>query len=89
MANSMVHNSFIFDIKLVGRCKKDFLHKFYIKYEAIMNHCVGHSPMKHIDVDELFNKRVIICELESSLNDDDTIDASVVSERETEAYIIS
>ena len=45
--------------------------------------------MKTIGVDELFNKRVIIRELESSLNDDDAIDASVVSERETEAYIIS
>ena len=34
--------------------------------------------MKHIDVDELFNRRVITSELESSLIDDDVIDASVV-----------
>ena len=36
--------------------------------------------MKPIYVDELFNRKVIINELESSLNDDDAIDASVVPE---------
>ena len=35
--------------------------------------------MKPIDVDELFNRRVIISKLESSLNDDDSIDAAVVT----------
>ena len=32
--------------------------------------------MKPIGVDEFFNKTVIINELEASLNDDETIDAS-------------
>ena len=41
--------------------------------------------MKPIDVDKFFNIRFIISELESSLNDDGTIGASVVPERETEA----
>ena len=44
---------------------------------------VGHSLIKTIDVDELFNRRDIIRELESSLNHDDVIDASVVSEGKT------
>ena len=39
--------------------------------------------MKPIDVDELFNRRVIISQLEYILNDDDTIDTSVVPEVET------
>ena len=45
--------------------------------------------MKPIDVDELLNIRVIIRELESSLNDDDTIGASVVIEDETEASVVA
>ena len=44
--------------------------------------------MKPIDVDEIFNIRVIISELESSLNDDDTIDSSVVTEGEIEASVL-
>ena len=47
------------------------------------NHCVGHLLIKTIGVDELSNRRVIIRELGSSLNDDDAIDASVVAEGET------
>ena len=49
-------------------------HKFYIKDKTLTNHWVRHSLMEPIDVDELFNRRVIISELEASLNDDDTID---------------
>ena len=44
------------------------------------NHWVGHQLIKPINVDKFFNRRVIIRELGSSLNDDDTIDASVVAE---------
>ena len=45
--------------------------------------------MKPIYVDELFNRRVIICELGYSLNDDDAIDASVVAKHETEASVVA
>ena len=45
--------------------------------------------MKPIDVDELFNRRVIISELESSLNDDDAIESSVVPEGKTEASFVA
>ena len=38
------------------------------------NHWVGHSLIKPIGVDELFIGRVVICEFESILNDDDDID---------------
>ena len=44
------------------------------------NHWVAHSIMKHIYVDEIFNRKVIIRELGSSLNDDKKIDSSVVEE---------
>ena len=47
------------------------------------NHWVVHSLIKPIYFDELFNRRVVIRELESSLNDDDSIDASLVVEGET------
>ena len=55
-------------------------HKFYIKYKSTINHWIGHSIIKPIDANELFNRRVIISELEYSLNDDDTIGASVLTE---------
>ena len=55
-----------------------YSHKFYIKYEAHTKHWVGLSLIQHIDADELFNRRVIISELESILNYYDTIDSSVV-----------
>ena len=45
--------------------------------------------MKHIDVNEFFNITSIISELESSLNDDDAIDSSVVTEGETEASVVA
>ena len=48
------------------------------------NHWVGHSLMKAIDVDEFFNRRVVISELRYSLNDGDAIDVSVVAEVEKE-----
>ena len=41
---------------------------------------VGHSEMKPIDVDEFFDGKSIINELESSLNGDDWIEAAVVAE---------
>ena len=53
---------------------------FYIKYKAPTNHWAGHSLMIPIDIDKLFNIMVTTSELEYSLNDDDTIDASVVLE---------
>ena len=37
------------------------------------NHWIRHALMNPIDVDELFNIRVIICEFESSLNYDGAI----------------
>ena len=58
-------------------------HKFNIKDKSFTNHWVGHSLVKPIDVDELFNIRVIISELESSLGDDSAIDTSVVPEVKT------
>ena len=56
---------------------------FFIKDKAMKNHCVGHLLIKTIGVDELSNRRVIIRELGSSLNDDDAIDASVITEGQT------
>ena len=43
--------------------------------------------MKPIDVDEFFNRRVIIYELGSSLSYDDAIDESVFTEVEKEASV--
>ena len=40
--------------------------------------------MKPMDVDEFFNIRVIISELDALLNDDDVIDASGITEVQTE-----
>ena len=40
--------------------------------------------MKPIDVDEFFNRRVIIIELEASLNDDDEIEAPGITEEQIE-----
>ena len=37
-----------------------------------------------MDVDELFNIRVIISEFEARLNDDDSIDASQITDFQTE-----
>ena len=45
--------------------------------------------MKPIDVDELFNRRVIISELESSFNDNEEIDAPVFPEGEPEAPVVA
>ena len=55
-------------------------HKFYTKDKDITNHWVGHSKMKPIDDDKLFNRKVIIDELESDLNDYDKTEASSVTE---------
>ena len=46
---------------------------FDIKYKDMTNHWVGHSLMKPIDVDKLFNRRFIMHEFESSLNDDEKL----------------
>ena len=45
--------------------------------------------MKPVDVDEILNRRIIISELGSSLNNDDAIYASVVTKAETEASAVS
>ena len=63
--------------------------KFYIKNKTSTNDWVGSSPMKHIDVDELFNRRVIISELAYNLNDDDAIDSYVVQKGETESLVVA
>ena len=60
-------------------------HKFYIKDKDMEKHWVGNSLIETIDVGEFFNIRVIILELESILNNNDAIDASVVAEYRTEA----
>ena len=44
-------------------------------------HSVGHSKIKPLDVDKLFNRKVVINELESSLNINDQTEASVVAEK--------
>ena len=58
--------------------------KFYIKDKTHTNHWFVHSLMKTIDVDELFNRRFIISEVESSLNDDDQIESPGITEVQTE-----
>ena len=67
-------------------------HNFYRKDKAMINHRVGNSLMKPIYIDKLFNKRVIIYGLGSSLNDDNAIDTSTVAEGEKktqeEEYVI-
>ena len=45
--------------------------------------------MKPMDIDELFNRRVVISELEACLNDDDAIDASGITEGQTETEIVA
>ena len=45
--------------------------------------------MKHSDVDELFIRRFIIHELESSLNDGEVIDTLFVAEGKTETSVVS
>ena len=53
------------------------------------NHWVGHLLIKSTDVDEFFNIRVIIHELEYSLNGDYAINTSVETEGETESSIVA
>ena len=45
--------------------------------------------MKLIDVDEFFNRGVIISELEASLNNDDKIYASRITEVQTETSVVA
>ena len=40
--------------------------------------------MKPMDVDEFLNRRVIVSELEESLNNDDTIESSGITDVQTE-----
>ena len=63
--------------------------KFYIKNKTSTNDWVGSSPMKHIDVDELFNRRVIISGLEASFNDDKAIEVSGITQGQTETEVVA
>ena len=64
-------------------------HKFYLNGKKPKSHWVGKPLMKLMDVDELFNIRVIICSLEERLNDDNAIDASGITEGQTETSVIA
>ena len=64
-------------------------HQFYLKDKTPKNYWVGNSLIKPMDVDELLNRRVIRSELESSLNDDDEIDASGITEGQKEASFVA
>ena len=55
----------------------------------MMNHWVGHSLMKPIDVGECLNRRVVIRELVSSLNEYNKIDAPVGAQGKTEASVVA
>ena len=59
-------------------------HKFYIKNKTTKNHWVWKSLTKPIDIDELFNRRVIISEFGASLTNDNAIEASGITEGQTE-----
>ena len=50
---------------------------------------VGHSIIKPIGFDELFNRRVIISELEASFNYYYAIDASGITEGQTETAVVA
>ena len=53
------------------------------------NHWVGNSKTKPINVDELFYRKFIINELESSLNNDDETEASVfVAVVQEDIYVV-
>ena len=54
-----------------------------------MKNWVGHSKLIPIDFVELFNRKVIINELESSLNNYNKPESSVVAEDETEALVVA
>ena len=78
--------------KVLNVKKNPFLtspQKFYIKDKTHTNHWFVHSLMKTIDVDELFNIRVIISEFEASLNDDDKIESSGITEVQTETPVVA
>ena len=45
--------------------------------------------MKPMDVDKLFNIRVIISELEASLNGDYAVEASGITEVQTETSVVA
>ena len=54
-----------------------------------MKNWVGHSKLIPIDFVELFKRKVIINELESSLNNYNKPESSVVAEDETEALFVA
>ena len=56
-----------------------YYHKFYISYKYMMCHWVVHLKMKPIDADELFNRKFVIDELESNINDKNETESSVVA----------
>ena len=45
--------------------------------------------MKPMDVVKFFNRRVIISELEASLNNDDAIDSSGITKGQTETAVVA
>ena len=59
-----------------------------MKYKNPKNHRVENSILKPIGFDELFDIRVIICELETILNDDDAIEALGIKEVQTETVVV-
>ena len=59
----------------------------YTKDKTTTNHWVGHSIVKPIDVDELFNRRIIISKLGDILNDYYAIEASGIIEGQTETAV--
>ena len=65
------------------------LPQVYLKDKNPENHWAGHSLMKPMNVDELFNKRVITSELEARLNYDDGIDASGITKGQTETKVLA
>ena len=56
----------------------------FIKDKTTTNHWVGYSLIKTIDIDEFFKIRVIINELDASLNDSDSINGSGIKRGQTE-----
>ena len=63
-------------------------HNFLIIDRNPTNHWIGLSRIKPIDVDDLFNIRFIMSELEASFNDNDTFNSSGITEGQTEAEVV-
>ena len=71
--------------------KTPFLHLTtgFIWKKKNTNHWVGHLLREPIDVDKLFNRRVIISELETILNDYDAIDALGITKVQKETSVVA